>query len=503
MANDVVFNKGAGGLGRPLDGEDHISGLLFYTSATLPTGFTSNDRIKQVFSVEEAENLGITNTNLGATAATSTYVVSNKGAVGDRVKITCTDVDGTLITLCDYLQVTADITSTTTCSQRMEDEINAGTQTHGFSADNASSATLTITAPKSFGIFLNTGTPYVVTITGTVAGTLTQNVVNGVASTIDIMHYHISEYFRIQPKGNLYIGIYAVSADFAEVTTMQNYALGTIRQIGVYTQAAYASATCTLLQAQSTTLEAVHKPLEIFYNPDFQAISDLTALVTLHTQSNQNVSVMFGQDGANTGFRLWKANNKSIGCVGTFLGAIALAKVSESIAWISKFNMAAAEYDVLNFANGQVYSSISDNSITALDAKGYVFLKKHIGLTGSYWNNPYTCVTITSDYARIPNNRTINKAIRGMRTFLLPALASPIKVNSDGTLTDDVITYFETLCKRALESMERNSELSAYSVAIDPTQDILSTSNLEIAVKLVPLGSADTITVNVGFTVSI
>lgn len=503
MANDVVFNKGAGGLGRPLAGEDHISGLLFYTSATLPTGFDSSNRIKQVFSVEEAENLGITNTSLGATAPTATYVVSNKGAVGDRVKITCTDVDGTLITLCDYLQVTADVSSTTTCAQRMEDEINAGTQIHGFSADNASSATLTITAPKSFGIFLNTGTPYVVTITGTVAGTLTQNVVNGVASTIDIMHYHISEYFRIQPKGNLYIGIYAVSSDFAEVTTMQNYASGAIRQLGVYTQAAYASGTCTLLQAQSTALEAVHKPIEIFYNPDFQGTSDLTALVTLHTQTNPNVSVMFGQDGAGTGFRLWKATNKSIGCVGTFLGAIALAKVSESVAWVGKFNMATTEYDVLNFSNGQVYSTLSDSTIAALDAKGYVFLKKHIGLSGSYWNNPYTCVTITSDYARIPNNRTYAKARRGLRAFLLPALASPITVNDDGTLTDDVISYFETLCKRALEVMQRDGELSTFSVSIDPDQDVLATSNLEVSCQLVPIGSADSIEVNLAFAVSI
>ena len=28
--NDVIFIKGAGGLGRPLAGEDHISGLVFW-----------------------------------------------------------------------------------------------------------------------------------------------------------------------------------------------------------------------------------------------------------------------------------------------------------------------------------------------------------------------------------------------------------------------------------------------------------------------------------------
>ena len=499
--NDVVFIKGQGGLGRPLAGEDHISGLLFYTSATLPTGFSSNDRIKQVFSLAEAEALGITNVGTGATAATATFEVTNKGAVGDTVKLVVTGIEGA-VTIAEYTQVTADVVSLTTSAARLAAEINLGTLTHGYSA-SPSTATVTITAPKTEGLFLNSGTPYVATLTGTVAGTLVQNVVTGVASTIDIMYYHVSEYFRVQPKGNLYIGIYAVSADFAEVTTMQNYSLGVVRQLGVYTQAAYASGTVTLLQTQATANETNHKPLEILYNPDFQGTADLTALVSLHTLTAQNVSVMFGQDGAAKGYKLWKATAKSIGCLGTCLGAISLSKVSESIAWVGKFNIASTEYDTLNFANGQVYNVISDGSISNLDAKGFVFLRKHIGLSGSYFNNPYTAIAITSDYSRINNNRTINKAIRGLRTFLLPALASPIQVNSDGTLTDDVVAYFESLCKRALDVMQRDAEVSAFSVTIDPSQDILSTSTLEISVSIVPIGSADNIEVNVGFAVSI
>ena len=59
--NDITFIRGAGGLGRPLAGEDYISGLVFYlTNANLPSGFTTTDRIKQVFSIAEAEALGIT-----------------------------------------------------------------------------------------------------------------------------------------------------------------------------------------------------------------------------------------------------------------------------------------------------------------------------------------------------------------------------------------------------------------------------------------------------------
>ena len=77
MANDVIFNKGQGGLGRPLAGTDYVSGMLFY-SATLPSGFSSSDRIKIVYSVEEAEALGILDDSSDATASTATFQVTIK-----------------------------------------------------------------------------------------------------------------------------------------------------------------------------------------------------------------------------------------------------------------------------------------------------------------------------------------------------------------------------------------------------------------------------------------
>lgn len=500
--NDVVFIKGAGGLGRPLAGEDYISAYLHYTSATLPSGFSSGDRIKQVFSVAEAEALGITNTQLGATAATATYQITNKGVAGDVILFKVTDIGGEN-TLASYTTVSADVATLVTAAAKLAAEINLSTGTTGYSAVSDGVDTVTITAPKTEGVFLNSGTPYVMTITGTTAGTLTQNAVAGVASTIDIMHYNISEYFRMQPKGNLYIGIYALSTDFAEITTMQDYSLGKIRQIGVYSQAAFSTGDVTKMQTIATANETNHKPLEIIYQADFSGSADLTALGTLHGLTAQNVSVTFGQDGAATGYYRWKATNKSIGCLGTTLGAVSFSKVSDSIAWVGKFNAANVEFETLNFANGQVYTAISDGALDNLDGKGYIFLRKFVNLSGSYFNNPYTCIAITSDYSRIPNNRTINKAIRNVRTFLLPALSSPIKVNSDGTLTEDVIGYFESLCARALDVMERDSELSAYEVVINPAQDVLATSKIVVTLNIVPIGWADNIEVNIGFTTSI
>jgi len=130
-------------------------------------------------------------------------------------------------------------------------------------------------------------------------------------------------------------------------------------------------------------------------------------------------------------------------------------------------------------------------------------LQKYIGLTGSYFTKPNTSIALTSDYTYIYNNRVIDKAIRGLRAALLPSLASPLLVNEDGTLPEDTVGFFNSLCDRALEVMQRDFELSAFLVTIDPSQDVLTDNELTIAVKLVPVGVADTITVNIGFALSI
>jgi hypothetical protein len=133
----------------------------------------------------------------------------------------------------------------------------------------------------------------------------------------------------------------------------------------------------------------------------------------------------------------------------------------------------------------------------------YVFLIKNIGFAGSYFNGSHTATIVTSDYAYIENNRTIDKAIRGVYSSLLPALGAPIVLNSDGTLTDESIAYFTSLAELNLRAMVQATELSDFEVLINSTQNVLSTNTLVVAVELIPVGVARAITVNIGFVVAL
>jgi hypothetical protein len=512
---NINFVKSTSGLGRALPGTDYVSGYAHYypSGGTLPTGFTVNDRIKKIFSVADAVALGITDTHLGETKSKSKLVISGTPVAGDTVTITYTGILGVETVLTTYTLTTADAVSAITAATAITGAINAGTQTHGFNATNSMSVNILLTTKAGEGVFPNTGTPYASTITGGTIGTWTQPIgtsstVLGVASWIDTLYYHIAEYFRIQPKGELYVGLYeeeVTTYTFAALTLMQTYAVGAIKQMAVFEKnVAFSAVQCAALQAIATANEAVYKPMQIMLNAEISGTASVATLVDLSTQTAPNVSVCIAQDGANDGDYIYKATGKSVGAIGAMLGAVSLAVVSESIAWVSKFNMAlGAELDTIAFSNGQNYTALADSQFESLNNYAYVFLRKIVNIAGSYWSDSKTTITPTSDYATIENNRVYQKITRVVRANMLPALSSPLKVNADGTLTAGTIGYFETLANNPLVQMEADNELSAHKIIINPAQDVLATSTLELTLQNVPLGVARIIKINVGFVKSV
>lgn len=507
--NDITFVKGQGGLGRALAGEDHISGLIYYiANGSLPSGFSSTDRIKTIYSVEDAEDLGIAKDYSDATAATASVTVTTAGTTGDTMNISITEPYGVVVDLGTYTKVSGDNTNTLVAAA-LKLMINNGTTTHGYTADNTAGA-LTITAPKRLGTFLNSGTPMTVTIVGSTMASTNVQFASGTDSLQAVWHYHISEYFRIQPKGVLYLNFCAVPSPytFSEITTLQNYAVGKIRQIGIYKPAnAFSTTNLTSIQTICEALAAVHKPVSsVLLGADISGTSDLSTLSDLNSLTASNASAIIGQDGAGLGDFLFKCHTsgKSVTCLGAALGAVSLSRVSEDIAWKGKFNMSnGTELDTVAFANGTQFNTVSDSQLAALNNYRYIFLLKNVGSSGTYFNDSHTAVTVSSDYAYIENNRTIDKAIRGAYSSLLPEIAAPIQLNSDGTISDITVAHLESVAAPNLDQMVRDGDLSNYSVTINPSQNVLATSKVIIAIALLPKGVSRYIQVNIGFTTSL
>lgn len=507
--NDVTFVEGQGGLGRPLPGADFISGMVFYGSA--PSGFSTNN-IQKIFSLAQVEALGIDGSAGDETSAVFSTTLT-QGATGDTITFTATLPASTFggattsLTIGTYTQASGDTTATLLAAS-VAAFINSGTATHGFSA-TSTTGTLKISWPKGYGLTVNNASQMTITKTGAITAT-TPTVTAATPSVYIHWHYQIAEYFRMQPQGVLYVGVFATPGSYAytELQTLQNFANGTIRQAAIYkdttTTATTLAGDTTTIQGICNALDQTHKPLSVLFSANItgQALSGLTDLSGLQ---NKKVSVVISQDGANAGALLYQQLGKSIPTLGAALGAVSLAAVSQSIAWVQHFNISnGQENATIAFATGDLYSSLAGSLVSTLNAYRYIFLRPFVGLAGSYFNDSHCAITYTSDYAYIENNRTIDKAIRVVYAGVLPYLNGPITLNADGTLANTTIAYIEDqLVNPQLDQMVRDGDLSAYSVTIDPTQNVLSTSTLTVAVKLVSKGVARNIVVNIGYAQSL
>jgi hypothetical protein len=250
----------------------------------------------------------------------------------------------------------------------------------------------------------------------------------------------------------------------------------------------------TAAQTVANSALTTHKPVSILLaTNEFVDPIDLATLPDLRALNAPNVSFVIAHDGNED------ANEPALGA---FLGAAAKANVHESIAWVEKFN----------FSDGTNLETLAVclNTKTVTDAtpvqnlaeKGYLVLKKHIGIAGSYCYDSVTCALATSDYAFIENERTIDKATRNIRTKTLPSLARPLYLEN-GKLREDTVAFFKATANEPLAQMQRDGEISEYLVTINPEQPILSTSKLEIGVKIVPVGVAREIEFKIGFAVKV
>lgn len=316
----------------------------------------------------------------------------------------------------------------------------------------------------------------------------------------NFIHYHVKEFFRINPEGTLYLMLKTGTADVVagDVAKMQQYAEGAIRQIGLLCESLIAAAD---IQTVCTELEQNHMPLSVIvtYNGKSVETATLTG-ATLKSAGKCNVSVCVGCDVQdyllnNLG------DNAYCGAIGTLLGCLSKASVNESIAWVAKFPLGMVKPALFN---GIPIRDLSVATQETLNANGYIFVRTFVGNADNYFNDSFTLDVDTSDYAYIENVRTIDKACRGVRANLLPYLNSPLRVNAqNGQLAPDTVAFLEVVANKALEDMEKANEISGYKVEIDPTQDVLATSEVKIVIKQVPTGVMRQISIKIGFTKSI
>jgi hypothetical protein len=340
--------------------------------------------------------------------------------------------------------------------------------------------------------------------------------ITATATTFARTWRHISEYFRRSPGAVLLFMAVARTVPMADICdrtlaggakSLLSGANGRVKQLAIVLNPASSYVPVIAGGLDADVLAAIPKAQALAaeefteHRPVFVALAghglqaDTTTATDLRTLGSELVSVVVGTD----------AVASTEPAIGTLLGTISAASVHENIGWVGKFNLAGdGAFVNAGLSNGKTVMQLLPGELAGLHDKGYVFAMQHAGADGFYWNDSNTCTSVASDYAYLENVRTINKAAIITRRALLPSLKGPLPLTATGELRAEIVGSLEAQVQTAIEAgMLRAGEISACDVYIDPTQNVASTSVLEINLALIAVATGRQLEATVGFTQSL
>lgn len=142
---------------------------------------------------------------------------------------------------------------------------------------------------------------------------------------------------------------------------------------------------------------------------------------------------------------------------------------------------------------------------------GFICPRTFVGRSGYYWSDDKMAVSPESDYSLIPYRRVIDKAYRVVYARLLDTLNDEMLTAKDGAILPAIARSIEAdVASAIIAQMGSEGNISSdpndpkdtgVRVEVDTTQNIISTSTLNIAVGIRPYGYAKYIDVVLGFFV--
>ena len=222
------------------------------------------------------------------------------------------------------------------------------------------------------------------------------------------------------------------------------------------------------------------------YNGVASSLPDLTA------RSDNRVGVVLGDS----------VSGSAGAAVGLVAGRLAAEPVQRSLARVRSGTIRAeAMYIGTNLAE------IGDPDVA--NDLGYIVPRTFVGKSGYYWSDDHLATEASDDYCAIPRRRVIDKAYRITYKTIVDEVAENVPVNAEGKLAAFHCKGVETSVESAIvNSMTSEGNLGndpdnasdlGVQCYIDPDQNILATSRLEVNLKVKPHGYSKYIDVKLGF----
>ena len=177
--------------------------------------------------------------------------------------------------------------------------------------------------------------------------------------------------------------------------------------------------------------------------------------------------------------------------IGQVLGRAAKIAVNQNIGRVRSGAIAAKGYLMDGKTPEEHYSVWG-----ILDDAGYIFYRTFIGKNGYYLNGDATATATSDDYCFLANGRVIDKAVVIAYETYIDDILDNIEVDADsGAISTPLCKSFEASIVRAVTT-KMAGEISSFTAYINPSQNILSSGQMDVECDIVPTGVLRNIKVN-------
>ena len=359
---------------------------------------------------------------------------------------------------------------------------------------------LAITAEALIPVVNNTGKGLVLTSLSQAEGLgLTES---ACVNAGDNWYEQISEFFRLAPDGTLYIFNSNVVANVTAWLKSNTEIKGFV------------------ITSTTATLDATAIAMQLLVN-------------NLALENRLIDYVIIGVEGYTTAFAfnpsersepavsilVAASSGSSYPAVGAYAGMISVRMVNENVGSVDILKKplhkrVTADYSLTDsilelwtepkLTGGELISALTGNQLKLMDTQGIIFASTYEGYPGAFFSNSKTCISASSDYCFIENNRVWNKAARAIRMSLLPEVKGVVKKDpSTGFIKSTTVSRWTGIANKALEQMVIDDEISGFEVYINPSQIVNSTAPVKVTSKVVMDGIVHEFEVALGLTNSI
>ncbi len=189
-----------------------------------------------------------------------------------------------------------------------------------------------------------------------------------------------------------------------------------------------------------------------------------------------------------------KLQDQHPAAIGMVLGRAAKAEPQQDLGRVKFGSLAATGY----FTDGSHFLEKQGLAIQ-LNEAGFIFFRNYPGKNGCYLNGCPMATAETDDYATLNNGRTMDKAMRIAYNTYISEIMDNVAVGTDGKLPAGVCSSFESMIENSVAA-QMDGQISSFKAYVNPEQNILSTSRLEIECSIVPLGVLKNIHVLLAFS---